>query len=130
MRQRLRELAFLNSAATIHFRVLPASGSAGAAAASAAGAPTNGASPPAPASGASAAAEPDQAGGGGWETLACPGGLRDYVAFLNKERQPMHQAIYLSKEVCLSLAAHLRSLQPCLFCDILRVTRYSVHQHG
>ena len=100
VRQRLRELAFLNSAASIHFRVVdPATSS---------GPPTNGALPAASANGASArvrvepegAAEPNLAPqGSGWEVLACPGGLRDYVAFLNKDRQPMHAPIFLSKEV-------------------------------
>ena len=99
VRQRLRELAFLNSAATIHFRAMdPATP----------GSPTNGALPAASANGASARgrAEPGHAvepgvapQGSGWEVLACPGGLRDYVAFLNKDRQPMHAPIFLSREV-------------------------------
>ena len=104
VRQRLRELAFLNSGATIHFHVLPMGGAAGPPP----GAPTNGALPAASANGASARgrAEPEQAAepglapeGSGWEVLACPGGLRDYVAYLNKDRQPMHAPIFLSKEV-------------------------------
>ena len=99
VRQRLRELAFLNSAATIHFRVVEPAAS---------GSPTNGALLAASANGASARgrAEPEHAAqpgvapvGSGWEVLACPGGLRDYVAFLNKDRQPMHAPIFLSREV-------------------------------
>ncbi|KAK9825345.1 hypothetical protein WJX81_000022 [Elliptochloris bilobata] len=37
--------------------------------------------------------------GEGWEVLACPGGLRDYVTYLNRDRQPMHAPIFLSEEV-------------------------------
>ena len=109
VRQRLRELAFLNSAASIHFRVLPMRGAAAQPLGpQAAGPPANGAPPAALANGASLperaelghAAAPGLAPqGSGWEVLACPGGLRDYVAFLNKDRQPMHAPIFLSKEV-------------------------------
>jgi hypothetical protein len=109
VRQRLRELAFLNAGATIHFRALSAAGAAPAAAA----APARGASGAAPAAKRSASANgvargapavpaapaaPEQAGGAGWEELACPGGLRDYVAFLNRDRQPLHAPIYLSQQ--------------------------------
>ncbi len=107
VRQRLRELAFLNAGAAIRFRALPA---AGAAPAAAAAAPARGANGAAPAAKRSASANgaargvpaapgaPEQADGAGWEELACPGGLRDYVAFLNRDRQPLHAPIYLSQQ--------------------------------
>jgi DNA gyrase subunit B len=70
IRTRLQELAFLNSQATIWFRAVQGSTSQ-----------SNGASH----------AEDEQ-----WEELHFSGGLTEYVAFLNRESQPMHEPIYIS----------------------------------
>lgn len=84
IRTRLQELAFLNSEATIWLRAPPghSADSNGAAASSAA---SNGADHPAD---------------DGWEKLHFSGGLKEYVAFLNRDSQPMHDPIYITEKVC------------------------------
>ncbi|KAK9808822.1 hypothetical protein WJX72_004299 [[Myrmecia] bisecta] len=70
IKARLRELAFLNSAATIQFRTV--------------GGPqhSNGAGD-----------------GVAWEELHYAGGLQEYVAWLNRDRATMHQPILVSRKV-------------------------------
>ncbi len=92
IRTRLQELAFLNSQATILFRALqPATSSPD----------SNGA--------AAAASHPESNGaagseeGGGWETLHFSGGLKEYVTFLNRDNQAMHDPIYITEKVSLLL---------------------------
>ncbi|EFN53908.1 hypothetical protein CHLNCDRAFT_48978 [Chlorella variabilis] len=70
IRSRLRELAFLNSRATIYFRA--GNGS------------SNGA--------AAAEAEPD------WEVFHYSGGLAEYVRFLNRDKVPIHEPLCFSKQ--------------------------------
>lgn len=102
IRSRLRELAFLNSRATIFFRAPDGkpvktssrnSSSSGAVAAEAGG---NGVpvavdatlSPVA----AAVAAE-------GWEVFHASGGLAEYVRFLNRDKEAIHEPIVFSKQV-------------------------------
>ncbi len=75
IRTRLQELAFLNSNATIWFRTIE-SGSA----------PSNG-------NGASPPPEPE------WEKLHFDGGLCEYVKYLNRDSQPMHEPIFVTEKV-------------------------------
>lgn len=107
IRSRLRELAFLNSRATIYFRAVePAKGSASKRASSssssseAAAANGNGAAAAAAAEGngssngaAAAEAEPD------WEVFHYSGGLAEYVRFLNRDKVPIHEPLCFSKQV-------------------------------
>lgn len=78
IRTRLQELAFLNSKATIWFRVRDSrcNSSNGS---------TNGASPK---------SEPE------WEKLHFDGGLAEYVKYLNRDSQPMHDPIFFTDKVC------------------------------
>lgn len=106
IRSRLRELAFLNSRATIYFRAVePAKGSASKRASSssssseAAAANGNGAAAAAAAEGngssngaAAAEAEPD------WEVFHYSGGLAEYVRFLNRDKVPIHEPLCFSKQ--------------------------------
>jgi len=89
IRSRLRELAFLNSSATIHFRVLGQKKSGAGAAAAAIGNSDGGVSM----NGNSALAIE------GWETYHYSGGLVEYVRYLNRDKQPVHDPFFLSKEV-------------------------------
>jgi DNA gyrase/topoisomerase IV subunit B len=70
IKARIRELAFLNSAATLRFRAV-------------AGAGSNGSS--------------SDAAGGGWQVFHYDGGLREYVEWLNSSRSELHEAIYVNK---------------------------------
>jgi DNA gyrase subunit B len=92
----LRELAFLNSRATIKFRALDPKTSSSRS--------SNGSSN---GSGAAAAADA-QAGGNGmetkqadedWEVFHYSGGLVEYVKFLNRDKEPIHEPIYFTKTV-------------------------------
>ncbi|KAI3431387.1 hypothetical protein D9Q98_004441 [Chlorella vulgaris] len=94
IRSRLRELAFLNSRATIKFRALDPKTSSSRS--------SNGSSN---GSGAAAAADA-QAGGNGmetkqadedWEVFHYSGGLVEYVKFLNRDKEPIHEPIYFTK---------------------------------
>ena len=81
IRARLRELAFLNAGATIRFRAGPGAtladdGDDGG------GAPPPGSPPP-----------PD------WETYHYPAGLRDYVTWLNRDKHPLHDPIFVKETV-------------------------------
>lgn len=64
---RLRELAYLNNAATIHFRALKSE---------------NGAKP----------AE--------WTSFHFDGGIKEYVEWINRSKQNLHDAILISRKVC------------------------------
>jgi DNA gyrase subunit B len=92
IRSRLRELAFLNSRASIFFRALdgkkaPASSSNGSSSGS------NGSGAPAA---AAAAAGPVREG---WEIFHYSGGLAEYVRYLNRDKEPIHEPFYFSKTV-------------------------------
>jgi DNA gyrase subunit B len=128
IRSRLRELAFLNSAATIYFRVLGLkknSGSSGSSVNGAAAATStlsnseengngNGSTrkiktttkgtAPSPSTSAVAAGT-DGSGSGlsttnsdGYEIFHFSGGLAEYVTFLNRDKQPVHPPIVFIKE--------------------------------
>ena len=115
IRTRLREVAFLNSSASISFRA--ASGAAGADGlsiteslathisstgsahgtaepGSSAGNGDGGASVAAAA--AAAAASPVK---GTWESFHFSGGLEEYVRYNNRDNTPMHDPIYISRTV-------------------------------
>jgi DNA gyrase subunit B len=64
LRARLREVAFLNSAATIRFRAAPGDVEA------------------AP-----------------WETFAFAGGLKEYVTWLNRDKEALHAPIYVNRTI-------------------------------
>lgn len=70
IRQRLQELAFLNSSATITYTVLPEQ---------------NGSSGP---------SSPTT------DVLHYEGGLKEYVTHLNSTRQRLHEPIFFSRTVC------------------------------
>lgn len=99
IRSRLRELAFLNSAATIHFRVIGGSGSGSgkkslsvSATATATLDDANG-DEPTPSNTGTTTTNTQ------WEEFHYSGGLAEYVLFLNRDKLPMHPApIYFSKE--------------------------------
>ena len=78
IRNRLRELAFLNSKATIWFK-----------ASSGKQASTNGSS-----------AAPAEAADEGWEKLHFSGGLREYARYLTRDNSAMHDPIFIREEVC------------------------------
>jgi DNA gyrase subunit B len=83
IRARLRELAFLNSSATILFRVRGQPGAA-----------------------AGDGTQDDQE----WETLHFGGGLTEYVTWLNRDKQLLHKPIVASRMVTSRrLAAPLHS---------------------
>ena len=133
IRSRLRELAFLNSSATIHFRVLGGSKSSISAAAkeaaalaaaengteleenTATGAKKNGAKGKKVSESSNGASSSTSTGNGatatpgvvglstgpdadGWEILHFSGGLAEYVAYLNRDKQHIHAPIFFSKE--------------------------------
>lgn len=75
IRTRLQELAFLNSDATIWFRALETSSTQTS---------SNGSGPH---------EEPE------WEKLHFEGGLCEYVKYLNRNSQPMHEPIFVSDKV-------------------------------
>jgi DNA gyrase subunit B len=121
LRNRLRELAFLNPAATIRFRVLGeagggAAGAAADAAADAARGPAlgagdgpdapaaaprapDGAPAPAKAASASTAAAPAPAAPTPWEVYHYSGGIAEYAAHLNRDRAPLHAPLVFQRKV-------------------------------
>ena len=106
IRTRLQELAFLNSSATIWFRATPASipsSSSNGSISSLNGASTpesssssNGVGPRGAEASAGPSSKEEQEG---WERLHFSGGLREYVAFLNKDMQPMHEPLFITDMV-------------------------------
>lgn len=97
---RLRELAFLNSAATINFRALPKGASGSRATASSA---TNGSAGASSSSSSESSDEESQDGHAHpWQTFHYSGGLLEYVKYLNNERQPFHEPIMISRKVSLT----------------------------
>lgn len=79
IRSRLRELAFLNSAATIHCQVIDSSRKGS-------NSSTNG---------SSNGAQPD------WEEFHFSGGLKEYVQYNNRDKHAMHEPIYIKREASL-----------------------------
>ena len=97
IRSRLRELAFLNSRASIFFRALdgkkaPASSSNGSSSANGSSSSNGGGAPAAEAAAAGPVRE-------GWETFHYSGGLAEYVRYLNRDKEPIHEPFYFSKTV-------------------------------
>ena len=94
IRARLRELAFLNAGATIRFRVGPGaatgiddedeSESVGNGAATADAAASTTTTTPRPPT---------------WEHFHFPTGLREYVTWLNRDKQPLHDPIFVKQTV-------------------------------
>ena len=116
IRSRLRELAFLNSKATIHFRAVNVEGSKRRKDATVSSSPdgsgggaSNGGTAAESSSGsavAEAAAVASRDGSSsseaelpGWEVFHYSGGLAEYVAFLNRDKDAMHPPIVFSKTV-------------------------------
>ena len=93
MVSRLRELAFLNSAANIKFRALPKAGR------SQQNGHQNGSAPVETSSSESSAEDSDDEHAGLWQTFHYSGGLREYVKWLNNERQAFHEPIVISRQV-------------------------------
>lgn len=75
IRTRLQELAFLNSDATIWFRAIDST------------------TPQSSGNGAGPHSEPE------WEKLHFDGGLCEYVKYLNRDSQPMHEPIFITDKV-------------------------------
>ncbi|KAK9916038.1 hypothetical protein WJX75_007671 [Coccomyxa subellipsoidea] len=75
IRTRLQELAFLNSDATIWFRAIDYT------------------TPQSSGNGAGPHSEPE------WEKLHFDGGLCEYVKYLNRDSQPMHEPIFITDKV-------------------------------
>lgn len=104
IRSRLRELAFLNSRATIFFRVLDGKEAKGAASASngaaAAGGSANGSSGNSNGTAAAATLSPAaaEATAAGWEVYHYSGGLAEYVRYLNRDKETIHEPFYFSKQ--------------------------------
>ena len=103
IRSRLRELAFLNSRATIFFRAVDgkpdkaalgngsSNGSNGSN-----GATQQAADAAAVAGSASVAAA--EAAAAGWEVFHYSGGLSEYVRYLNRDKEPIHEPFVFSKQ--------------------------------
>ena len=105
---RLRELAFLNNAATIRFKAAKA-GSKGKAST----AQTNGSS--AASSSDSSDEESDSDGlisqsNEGWQVFHFSEGLKEYVKWVNSDRQAFHEPIVISREVQISSSQPLSCL--------------------
>ena len=97
IRSRLRELAFLNRRASIFFRArdgkkAPASSSNGSSSANGSSSSNGGGAPAAEAAAAGPVRE-------GWETFHYSGGLAEYVRYLNRDKEPIHEPFYFSKTV-------------------------------
>ena len=107
IRTRLRELAFLNSAATISFRAAPgAAGADGlsiseslATQNSGVGGSDGGSEQPSGGGNGGGPAAASAAVKGSWETLHFSGGLEEYVRFNNRDNSPLHDPIYVSRTV-------------------------------
>lgn len=99
---RLRELAFLNNAATIRFKANKQSRAAAAALRS--GSQTNGTGAAASSSDSSDSDNEDiDESDDGWQVFHYSAGLLEYVKWLNNDKQAFHEPIVVSREVCLSV---------------------------
>ncbi|DBA95548.1 TPA: hypothetical protein ACH3X3_013403 [Trebouxia sp. C0006] len=95
---RLRELAFLNNAATIRFKANKQSRAAAGALSS--GSHTNGASAAARSSDSSDSDNEDvDESDDGWQVFHYSAGLLEYVKWLNSDKQAFHEPIVVSREV-------------------------------
>lgn len=102
---RLRELAFLNNAATIRFKATQ-KGRAAAAAALTSGTQTNGTSAAASSSDSSDSDNEDiDESDDGWQVFHYSAGLLEYVKWLNSDKQAFHEPIVVSREVRLPLGS-------------------------
>jgi len=99
---RLRELAFLNNAATIRYKATQKGRAAAAALSS--GSQTNGTRAAASSSDSS---DSDNEGidesDDGWQVFHYSAGLLEYVKWLNSDKQAFHEPIVVSREVRLSV---------------------------
>lgn len=98
IRSRLRELAFLNSRATIFFRAVDGKQPA----ASANGSSSGGGGEAAAADAAAAATlspAAAEAAAAGWEVFHYSGGLAEYVRYLNRDKEAIHEPFFFSKQV-------------------------------
>lgn len=89
---RLRELAFLNNAATIRFKATPSGKAASQ---------SNGSS----ASASSSSSDEDDVNHSdeGWQVFHYSAGLLEYVKWVNSDRQAFHEPIVVSREVQMPL---------------------------
>lgn len=89
---RLRELAFLNNAATIRFKSTPSGKAANQ---------SNGSS----ASASSSSSDEDDVSHSdeGWQVFHYSAGLLEYVKWVNSDRQAFHEPIVVSREVQMPL---------------------------
>lgn len=101
IRSRLRELAFLNSSASIRFHVIDGKKttetSNGSIVIS-----SDATTSTIPTHGAAAASLHHAMNGGqhdGWELFHYSGGLAEYVKHLNRDKQPFHEPVVFSKEI-------------------------------
>jgi len=105
----LRELAFLNNAATIRFKANKQSRAAAAALSS--GSHTNGSSAAASSSDSSDSDNEDiDESDDGWQVFHYSEGLLEYVKWLNSDKQAFHEPIVVSREVRLPLRKNCSSL--------------------
>lgn len=96
---RLRELAFLNNAATIRFKATKPVSKGKASAAK-----TNGSKAPSSSDEDSSDGEIDSVGmvgdpKEGWQVFHYSEGLKEYVKWLNSDKQAFHEPIVISREV-------------------------------
>lgn len=119
IRSRLRELAFLNSRATIFFRAVDGKQPA----ASANGSSSGGGGEAAAADAAAAATlspAAAEAAAAGWEVFHYSGGLAEYVRYLNRDKEAIHEPFFFSKQArSLHAPPHAR---PAL-CGLARAPR-------
>ena len=87
---RLRELAFLNNAATIRFKATPVSKAASQ---------TNGSNASASSSSSDDEQEDFSHSEEGWQVFHYSAGLLEYVKWVNSDRQAFHEPIVVSREV-------------------------------
>lgn len=125
IRSRLRELAFLNSRATIFFRAVDGKQTATSANGSSSGSSnsSNGGSSGTgeAAADASAAATLSpaaaEAAAAGWEVFHYSGGLAEYVRYLNRDKEAIHEPFFFSKQVGLA-HEHLSRQARAVVCGV------------
>lgn len=106
---RLRELAFLNNAATIRFKADKPGGKAKASTAQ-----TNGSS----AASSSDSSDEESDSSEGWQVFHFSEGLKEYVKWVNSDRQAFHEPIVISREVHTSIPC-LHNKLDCSSCGLL-----------